>query len=93
MRRTTWQLMSGLVALAGAVIVMQRPATAHCLSGRGLYECCVQACASTPHRAAISDQPVVASAYRRYRSQCKCPKPVIHRTDKLSARNRNGGIP
>ena len=94
MQRTFCRSVSGLIVVVGMWTASERSAGAHCLAGRGIYNCCCAAAgghASTvPY--ASTEQRVVRKSYRGYGSHYGYKKPVIHRTDKLTARNRNGGI-
>lgn len=96
MRRTFWRAVTGLAVVVSTWVVLEKSVAAHCLGGRGLYNCCCQAAACGDASSADCDagtgQHVAKKSYRSYGSHYGYAKPVIHRTDKLSARNRNGGI-
>jgi hypothetical protein len=73
-------------------IGMESSAAAHCLGGEGIYNCCRQSAfghASTPH--AVKYDYEYGKPYR-YGYGKAYGRSEIHRTSKLSVRNRNGGI-
>lgn len=88
-RPSCWRVIGRLVLVIGVVGALGSTATAHCLSGGGIYNGCQHAAQG---KAISARQHVVNKPYRGYGAKYGYHKPVIHRTDKLSARNRNGGI-
>ena len=89
---------TGLAAIIVALVAFESRAAAHCLGGQGIYNCCCRqaaACsdASSNDCRSGSCHDVVHKSYRNgSSSQYACARPEIHRTAKLTARNRNGGI-
>lgn len=89
---------TGLAAAIVALVALENRAAAHCLGGQGIYNCCCRQAAACNDASCDDCQPapgkhVVQSAYRsNYSSRYRCEKPLINRTGKLTARNRNGGI-
>jgi hypothetical protein len=87
-----WRMIVGVAVAVASWVAMESSAAAHCLGGEGIYNCCRQAAyrhASTGR--AVKYGYEYGRPYR-YGYGKAYGRSEIHRTSKLSARNRNGGI-
>jgi hypothetical protein len=82
----------GLVVAISSWVVMESSAAAHCLGGMGIYNGCRQAASGQASTARAVKYAYEYGRPYRYGYGKAYGRSEIHRTSKLSARNRNGGI-